>query len=124
MTRYCFSVSLVSQFMHSPKKEHLEAVFWIVRYLKGSPCKGLFFVKNSNQQVEVYVDANWAGSVIDRKSTIGYCAYVWGNLVTWKSKKQNVVARWRVSALDGLKGLMAGCMILIRFRPYCWNFVS
>ena len=29
----------------------------------------------------------------DRQSTSGYCTFVWGNLVTWRSKKQNVVAR-------------------------------
>ncbi|KAK2981314.1 hypothetical protein RJ640_007015 [Escallonia rubra] len=28
-----------------------------------------------------------------RKSTSGYCTFVWGNLVTWRSKKQSVVAR-------------------------------
>ncbi|RVW90164.1 putative mitochondrial protein [Vitis vinifera] len=32
-------------------------------------------------------------NVNDRKSTIGYCTSVWGNLITWRSKKQNVVAR-------------------------------
>ena len=42
-----FAVSLVSQFMHSPKKEHLEATYRILRYLKGCPGKGLFFQKNS-----------------------------------------------------------------------------
>ena len=34
-----------------------------------------------------------AGSISDRRSTIGYCTFVWGNLVTWRSKKQAVVAR-------------------------------
>ena len=29
----------------------------------------------------------------DRRSTSGYCSFVWGNLVTWRSKKQSVVAR-------------------------------
>ncbi|KAA0036818.1 Cysteine-rich RLK (RECEPTOR-like protein kinase) 8 [Cucumis melo var. makuwa] len=28
-----------------------------------------------------------------RKSTSGYCTFVWGNLVTWRSKKPSVVAR-------------------------------
>ena len=41
----------------------------------------------------MFTDADWAGDEEDRKSTSGYCTYVWGNLVTWKSKKQNVVAR-------------------------------
>ena len=30
---------------------------------------------------------------MDRRSTSGYCSFVSGNLVTWRSKKQNVVAR-------------------------------
>ncbi|XP_059651185.1 probable protein S-acyltransferase 12 isoform X1 [Cornus florida] len=40
-----------------------------------------------------FTDADWAGSPSDRKSTTGYCTLVGGNLVTWKSKKQTVVAR-------------------------------
>ena len=40
-----FAVSLVSQFMHSPMEEHEEAVFRILRYLKSSPGKSLFFKK-------------------------------------------------------------------------------
>ena len=31
--------------------------------------------------------------VIDKKSTTGYCTFVGGNLVTWRSKKQDVVSR-------------------------------
>ena len=30
---------------------------------------------------------------MDRRSTSRYCSFVSGNLVTWRSKKQNVVAR-------------------------------
>ena len=51
------------------------------------------FKKTLNRSLEIYTDADWAGSTIDRKSTLGYRSYVWGNLVTWMSKKQQVVAR-------------------------------
>ncbi|KAK3006432.1 hypothetical protein RJ639_016813 [Escallonia herrerae] len=88
-----FAVSLASQFMHSPHEEHLEAVYRILRYLKSSPRKGLFFMKNEQRNLEAYTDANWAGSITDKKSKSGYCTFVWGNLVTWRSKKQSVVAR-------------------------------
>ena len=40
-----------------------------------------------------YTDVDWAGSITNRRSTSGYCTFVWGNLVTWRSKKQSVVAR-------------------------------
>ncbi|EXB62836.1 Lysosomal alpha-mannosidase [Morus notabilis] len=36
---------------------------------------------------------DWAGSTTDRRSTSGYCTFVGENLVTWRSKKQCVVAR-------------------------------
>jgi len=67
-----FSVSVVSQFMHFPFEEHLEAVYRILRYLKGNPGKGLFF-KTSERNVSIFTDADWAGSVKDRRSTSGYC---------------------------------------------------
>ena len=60
-----FAVNCVSQFMWSPKESHLEAVHRIFKYLKGTPDKGLFFKKTEAKGVEVYVDADWAGSISD-----------------------------------------------------------
>ena len=71
----------------------MEAVYRILRYLKMTPRKGLFFRKTENRDTEVYSNADWAGNIIDRQSTSGYCSFVWGNLVIWRSKKQLVVAR-------------------------------
>ncbi|KAL0542592.1 hypothetical protein IC582_017662 [Cucumis melo] len=88
-----FAVSVVSQFMQAPYEKHMEAVNRILRYLKNTPGKGLMFRKTNRKTIEAYTDSDWAGSVIDRKSTSGYCTFVWGNLVTWRSKKQSVVAR-------------------------------
>ena len=42
--------------------------------------------------MDVFIDADWAGSIINR-STSGYYTFVGGNLVTWRSKKLSVVAR-------------------------------
>ncbi|KAA0048437.1 putative mitochondrial protein [Cucumis melo var. makuwa] len=45
-------------------------------------------------KIEAYIDANRARSVISRKSTSRYCLSLCvDNLVTWRSKKQNVVAK-------------------------------
>ena len=82
-----FAVSVVSQHMHLLKESHLEALYKILKYLKGYLGQGLFFKKGDSKMVEIYTDADWAGSEEDRRSTTGYCTYVWGNLVTWRSKK-------------------------------------
>ncbi|RVW43757.1 Retrovirus-related Pol polyprotein from transposon TNT 1-94 [Vitis vinifera] len=88
-----FSVSVVSQFMNNPTEKHMTAVIKILRYLKMTPGKGLFFQRTTKKEIEIFSDADWVGSVTDRRSTSGYCSFVWGNLVTWRSKKQSVVAR-------------------------------
>lgn len=36
-------------------------------------------------------NADWAGSKVDKRSTMGYCVFC-GNLVVWRSKKQNVLS--------------------------------
>ncbi|XP_038895872.1 secreted RxLR effector protein 161-like [Benincasa hispida] len=82
-----------SQFMQASYKEHMNVVDRILQYLKGTPGKGPMFRKSGKKTIEAYTDSDWAGSVIDRKPTSGYCNFVWGNLVTWRSKKQGVVAR-------------------------------
>ena len=64
-----------------------------MRYLKSHPSYGLLYKANGHLQVEAYIDVDWAGSVSNRKSIIGYCTFLGGNLITWKSKKQIVVAR-------------------------------
>lgn len=88
-----FAVGMVSRFMNKPTKRHLDAVYRILQYLKKSPGVGLFFKKSSARELSVFTDADWAGSLTDRRSTSGYCSFIWGNIVTWRSKKQSVVAR-------------------------------
>ncbi|RVW60624.1 Retrovirus-related Pol polyprotein from transposon RE1 [Vitis vinifera] len=46
-----FAVSVVSQYMHSPKESHLEVVYKILRYLKGSLGRGLFFKKGDSDRL-------------------------------------------------------------------------
>uniref|UniRef100_A0A2N9EHM3 Integrase catalytic domain-containing protein n=1 Tax=Fagus sylvatica TaxID=28930 RepID=A0A2N9EHM3_FAGSY len=51
------------------------------------------FRSSDHLRIEGYTDADWARSPSDRKSTTGYCTFIDGNLVTWRSKKHSVVAR-------------------------------
>lgn len=62
-----FAISMVSQCMHSLIEEHLNDVDWILWYLKSTPSKHLLFKKNYLRNVESFTDADWAGSVEDRR---------------------------------------------------------
>ncbi|RDX73164.1 putative mitochondrial protein, partial [Mucuna pruriens] len=93
-----YVVSVISQFMHDLRERHLQSVERILQYLKASLGKGLLFRKERTLSMEIYTDADYAGSVVDRRSTSGYCMFLGGNLVTWRSKKQNVATRSSVEA--------------------------
>lgn len=109
-----YAVSVVSQFMQNPSEDHMGAVIRILRYLKSSPGKGLMFTKNAHLNIEGYTDADWAGNILDRKSTSGYFTFVGGNLVTWRSKKQKVVAL--SSAEAEFRGMAKGLCELLWLR--------
>ena len=102
-----YALSVVSQYMHNPGEQYMNAVMRILRYLKNAPEKGILFTKNVDyQSIEGYTDADWAGVVDDRRSTSSYFTFVGSNLVTWKSKKQNVLTR--SSAEAEFRGIALG----------------
>uniref|UniRef100_A0A2N9E974 Uncharacterized protein n=1 Tax=Fagus sylvatica TaxID=28930 RepID=A0A2N9E974_FAGSY len=69
-------VSIVSQFMTSPRVPHMNVVIRILKYLKNAPGRGLFYQSSGHLRIEGYTDANWAGSPSDQKSTTGYCTFI------------------------------------------------
>ncbi|XP_031285671.1 uncharacterized protein LOC116144359 [Pistacia vera] len=87
------SVSVVSQFMSSLRTSYWDAVFHILKYLKEAPGRGILYSDHGHNKVEGFSYADWAGSSVDRQSVTRFCVFVGGNLISWKSNKQPVVAR-------------------------------
>lgn len=88
-----FSVNKVCQFLKSPTDDHWQAVKHILHYLKETISHGLLISRATSQQLMAFLDADWAGSVDDRKSTGGFAIFLGANLISWSARKQQTVAR-------------------------------
>ena len=71
-----FAVNTLSQFLTDPRHVRLIAAKHILRYLRGTIDYGIKYKANQKINLEGYVDSDWAGNSIDRKSTLGV-ALVW-----------------------------------------------
>lgn len=88
-------VSKLSQTLSSPKARDFVTAKHVLRYLKGTSDYELCFQKtNCDLSLIAFSDSDWASSLNDRRSTSGYCFSLTeqGPVISWKSKKQPVVA--------------------------------
>ena len=71
---------------------HLIAGKHILRYLRGTIDYELKYDANKKINLEGYVDLDWAGSAIDRKSTSGCCFSMGSGVISWFSRNQSYMA--------------------------------
>lgn len=89
----CASTNFFSRFQSCFDHEHFRHAKRILRYINGTMALKLIYKKNVNAAPLVgYADADWAGDKNDRKSTSGYVFKVFGNTVSWCSRKQPTVS--------------------------------
>ncbi|XP_070005273.1 secreted RxLR effector protein 161-like [Nicotiana sylvestris] len=87
-----FSVGLCARFQSNPKESHLKAAKRILRYLKGTQNLVLYYQSGDNFNLIGYADADYAGYLVDRKSTSGMAHFLGSCLISWGTRKQNSVA--------------------------------
>ena len=66
-----FATCLCAHFQSCPKESYLNAIKRIFKYLSGSLHLGLWYPRNSSFDLISFSDADFAGSLLDRKSTSG-----------------------------------------------------
>jgi hypothetical protein len=88
----CFAVNTLSQFLVEPRRVHLVAAKHVMRYLEGTIDYDLSYDRDHDFTLSGYTDADWAGSVSDRKSTSGCCFSLGSAMISWQSRKQSSIA--------------------------------
>jgi hypothetical protein len=64
----------------------------ILRYLKHTQNVGLWYPREARFELIGYLNSDYVGCKVERKSTSGTCQLLGRSLVSWSSKKQNSVA--------------------------------
>jgi hypothetical protein len=88
----CFSVNTLSQFLVEPRRVHLVAAKHVMRYLKGIIDCGLSYDGDHDFTLSGYTDADWAGSVYNRKITSGWCFSLGSAMISWQIRKQSSIS--------------------------------
>ncbi|GKV21544.1 hypothetical protein SLEP1_g31514 [Rubroshorea leprosula] len=109
-----FVASYLSRFMSAPSKLHLVATKRVLRYIKGTYELGLWFDSNQQGRLQGYADSDWAGSMEDMISTIGYVFSFGSGSFSWNSKKQDVEAQSTAKAEYLAAGAAANHAIWLR----------
>lgn len=87
-----YAVGLVSRYMSRPGLVHWAVVKWVLRYMKGTKEHKLVFRNNESFKVEGFCDADFSADLDKRRSITGYVFTAGGNVISWRSCLQPVVA--------------------------------
>ncbi|XP_070004970.1 secreted RxLR effector protein 161-like [Nicotiana sylvestris] len=87
-----FNVGLYARFQSNRKESHLKASKRILRYLKGTQDLVLYYPSGDSFNLIGYGDADYAGYLVNRKSTSGMAHFLGSCLISWGTRKQNSVA--------------------------------
>jgi len=86
------AVHILSQFVSAPTSVHFGHLLRVLRYLRGTTSRCLFYACNSPLQLYAYSDFIWASDPTDRRSITGYCILLGSSPIAWKSKKHAAVS--------------------------------
>ncbi|KAL4203461.1 hypothetical protein AMTRI_Chr01g104090 [Amborella trichopoda] len=113
-----FVMSLVSRFQSNPRVEHWQAVKIIFRYLKGTMNYALTYKGGTEITIDGYSDASYLADPDDAKSTSRYVFILGGGAVSWKSKKQDIVA------LSTMESEFMACCLAVKEAMWIKKFLN
>lgn len=85
------AVSILSRFASNPSEQHRDMIERVYSYIASTSSEGLIIGGTRPIVLEAYCDADWAGDVVNRKSTSGFIIMLVNGSVAWGSSKQKCV---------------------------------
>ncbi|RVW88003.1 Retrovirus-related Pol polyprotein from transposon TNT 1-94 [Vitis vinifera] len=87
-----FSINLLARYNSAPTRRHWNGIKHILRYLRGTTDMGLFYSRESKQQLLGYADAGYLSDPHKGRSQTGYVFNCNGTAISSRSVKQTMVA--------------------------------
>ncbi|GKE67296.1 hypothetical protein Tco_1521457, partial [Tanacetum coccineum] len=121
-----FAVYACARFQVTSKASHLNAVKRIFRYLKHQPKLSLWYPRDSPFKLEAYLDSDYGGASLDKKSTTGGCQFLRRRLISWQCKKQTIMANSTTEAEYVAAANCFGQVLWIQnqMMDYGFNFMN
>ncbi|XP_021837610.2 uncharacterized mitochondrial protein AtMg00810-like [Spinacia oleracea] len=88
-----FAVQCLSQFMHSPTLQHIEALTHTLRYIHSTSGQGILLRATEQLTLQAFSDSDWAACPTTRRSVTGYVLLLGNSPISWKSKKQSTISK-------------------------------
>lgn len=100
-----FAVGVMSRYMHKPKKQHMEIVRRILKYVKSTFDYGLLYKKCEECKLVGYCNSDYAGDHDTHRSTTSFVFKLGDGAISWGSKRKPTMslstteAEYRVAAV-------------------------
>lgn len=87
-----YSVNYFSRYQNCFTDELWFQLKGILRYLRGTVNYGLIYTRQNHCELNCFVDSDWAGDKVDRKSVSGYLYKLNHDILSWSTRKQVCVS--------------------------------
>eukprot|EP00924_Labyrinthula_sp_SR-Ha-C_P016251 augustus_masked-scaffold_52-processed-gene-1.23-mRNA-1 protein AED:0.85 eAED:1.00 QI:0/-1/0/1/-1/1/1/0/337 len=89
-----YAVNRLAVFTKEPTLQLLKEAKKIIKYLNYTKEYGLYYKKNTRKcEIRIYSDTSWGNVPGDRSSLDGHLITLNNTPISWKSKKQNIIAK-------------------------------
>ena len=106
-----YAVNQLASHSNDPRREHVEAVKQLGRYLEDTAELGIRYDGGHGKGVDVYCDADFADCVDTRRSISGFVVMMYGGATSWTCRKQVSVALSTMEA-EAVAARVAFCEVI------------